>query len=86
MDDEPGLLEIVASLGGKGTPFPSKLGQALRWQVQLPRTVPYVSLVRALALRQVGVHAFEPIEASLEGAFWSLAGRQQASAQEKVAA
>ena len=44
VDDEAALLEIAASLGGKATPFPSKLGSVLRWQVQLPQSVPYVSL------------------------------------------
>jgi ABC-2 type transport system ATP-binding protein len=86
VDDEEALLEIAASLGGKAIPFPSKLGSAMRWQVQLPHTAPYVSLVRALALREVGVHAFEPIEASLEGAFWSMAGGKPALVAEKAAA
>jgi ABC-2 type transport system ATP-binding protein len=86
VDDEPALLEIAAALGGTATPFPSKLGSVLRWQVRLPQTVPYVSLVRALALRQVGVHAFEPIEASLEGAFWSMASERPETVPEKVAA
>ena len=86
VDDEPALLEIAAALGGKATPFPSKLGAVLRWHVQLPQSVPYVSLVRALALRQVGVHAFEPIEASLEGAFWSMASEKPDTVPDKVAA
>jgi len=86
VDDDQALLEIAASLGGQATPFPSKLGSVLRWQVQLPQTVPYVSLVRALALRQVGVHAFEPIEASLEGAFWSMASEKPATVPDKAAA
>jgi ABC-2 type transport system ATP-binding protein len=86
VDDEAALIEIAASLGGKATPFPSKLGSVVRWQVQLPQTTPYVSLVRALALRQVCVHAFEPIEASLEGAFWSMAGGQPAAVRDKAAA
>jgi ABC-2 type transport system ATP-binding protein len=86
VDDEEGLLAIAASLGGKATPFPSKIGRTLRWQVQLPQSVPSVSLVRALTLRQVGVLAFEPIEASLEGAFWSLAGPQEAARPAKAAA
>jgi ABC-2 type transport system ATP-binding protein len=86
VDDEPALLEIAASLGGKATPFPSKLGSVLRWQVELPQSVPYVSLVRALALRQIGVHAFEPIEASLEGAFWSMASEKPSTVPDKVAA
>ncbi len=86
VDDETALLEIAASLGGKATPFPSKLGSVLRWQVQLPQTVPYVSLVRALAMRHVGVHAFEPIEASLESAFWSMASDKPAPLPGKVAA
>ena len=84
VDDEAALLEIAASLGGKATPFPRKLGSRPRWQVHLPQTVPYVSLVHALAMRQVGVHAFEPIQASLEAAFWSIAGDQ--AAPEKAAA
>jgi len=86
VDDDQALLEIAASLGGLATPFPSKLGSVMRWQVKLPHTVPYVSLVRALALRQVGVHAFEPIEASLEGAFWSMASEKPSTAPDKVAA
>ncbi len=86
VDDDQALLEIAASLGGQATPFPSKLGSVLRWQVQLPQSVAYVSLVRALALRQVGVHGFEPIEASLEGAFWSMASEKPATVPDKVAA
>lgn len=86
VDDDQALLEIAASLGGQATPFPSKLGSVMRWQVQLPQTVPYVSLVRALALRQVGVHGFEPIEASLEGAFWSMASEKPSTVPDKVAA
>ena len=84
VDDEAALLEIAASLGGRASPLPGKLGSLLRWQVRLPQAVSYVSLVHALAVRQVGVHAFEPIEVSLEGAFWSIAGDQ--SAPEKAAA
>ncbi|MGZ3363432.1 MAG: ABC transporter ATP-binding protein [Caulobacteraceae bacterium] len=86
VDDETALLEIAASLGGEAAPFPSKLGSTLRWQVWLPQTVPYVSLLRALAMRQVGVHAFEPIEASLEGAFWSMTSEKPAPVPHKVAA
>jgi ABC-2 type transport system ATP-binding protein len=85
VDDDQALLEIAASLGGVGAPIPGKLGSATRWQVQLPQSVPYVSLIRALALRQVGVHAFEPIEASLEGAFWFMAGAKSAAAREQAA-
>jgi ABC-2 type transport system ATP-binding protein len=86
VDDDRALLEIAAALGGTAAPFPSKLGAAMRWQVRLPQTVPYVSLVRALAVRQVGVHAFEPIEPSLEGAFWSVAGGEGRPVPDKVAA
>jgi ABC-2 type transport system ATP-binding protein len=86
VDDDQALVEIATQLGGRATPFPSKIGAVLRWQVQLPQTVPYVSLVRALAARQVGVYAFEPIEASLEGAFWSLAKQDKSGAAQSIAA
>ena len=85
VDDDQALVEIAAELGGHATPFPSKIGDTLRWQVQLPQTVPYVSLVRALAMRQVGVYAFQPIEASLEGAFWSMAKEDTAGGPESLA-
>jgi ABC-2 type transport system ATP-binding protein len=85
VDDDQALIEIAAELGGHATPFPSKIGATLRWQVQLPQTVPYVSLVRALAMRQIGVHAFQPIEASLEGAFWSMAKEDVAGGPESLA-
>jgi ABC-2 type transport system ATP-binding protein len=86
VDDDQALVEIATQLGGRATPFPGKIGATLHWQVQLPQTVPYVSLVRGLAARQVGVYAFEPIEASLEGAFWSMAKQDTASAAQRIAA
>ena len=45
----------------------------------LPKNVPYPALMRAMAERQLAVHGFDPIQADLEGAFWSLAARKEAA-------
>ncbi|KRB52639.1 ABC transporter ATP-binding protein [Phenylobacterium sp. Root700] len=79
INDDAALLEIVQALGGEAQPFPSKMSDALRWRVLLPRTVPVPALMRALAERELAVHGFEPIQADLEGAFWTLAGQRAAA-------
>jgi ABC-2 type transport system ATP-binding protein len=77
--DDAGLLEVADRLGGTAQPFPSKMGEALRWRVLLPANVPYPALLRAMAERQLPVQGFEPIQADLEGAFWSLAAQREAA-------
>jgi len=78
LEDDAALLEVVAAMGGEANPFPSKIGSALRWRVLLPAHVPYVSLMRALAERELEVHGFEPIEPGLEGALWAFSERKVA--------
>jgi ABC-2 type transport system ATP-binding protein len=77
--DDAGLLEVVDHLGGSAQPFPGKMGEAVRWRVLLPKQVPYPTLMRAMAERQLPVQGFEPIQADLEGAFWSLASHKAAA-------
>jgi ABC-2 type transport system ATP-binding protein len=77
--DDAGLLAVAAELGGTAQPFPGKIGEALRWRVLLPPQVTYPSLMRAMAERQLSVQGFEPIQADLEGAFWSLAAHREAA-------
>lgn len=79
INDDAALLEIVRDLGGEAQAFPSKMGDAMRWRVLLPQNVPYPALMRAMAERELAVHGFEPIQADLEGAFWTLAGYQAAA-------
>jgi len=79
INDDAALLEVVRALGGEAQAFPSKLSDAMRWRVLLPPTVPYPALMRALAERELAVHGFEPIQADLEGAFWTLAGQRAAA-------
>jgi len=78
--DEAGLLLVVRQLGGEAHAFPGKMGEALRWRVLLPETVPYPALMRAMAEAALPVQGFDPMRADLEGAFWSLsaAGREAA--------
>lgn len=78
LDDDAALLEVVRALGAQAEAFPSKMSNALRWRVILPQTVPYPALMRALADKGLAIHGFEPIQADLEGAFWSLAGQDRA--------
>jgi ABC-2 type transport system ATP-binding protein len=77
--DDAGLLEVAARLGAVAQPFPGKMGEALRWRVVLPADVTYPALMLAMAERQLAVQGFEPIQADLEGAFWSLASRRAAA-------
>ena len=78
-NDDAGLLAVASELGGEAQPFPGKLGEALRWRVLLPTHVAYPTLMRAMAERQLAVQGFEPIQADLEGAFWSLAAHKEAA-------
>ena len=71
--DEAGLIAAAQSVGGEATPMTSRMGEARRWRVVLPRSVTHPALMRALAERAIPIFAFEPIKADLEGAFWSLA-------------
>lgn len=77
--DDAGLLAVAAQLGGTAEPFPGKIGEALRWRILLPPHISYPSLMRAMAEQQLPVQGFEPIQADLEGAFWSLAARKEAA-------
>lgn len=69
-----GLLAAARSLGGYIVPLAAGMGEAGRWRVVLPRNVTHPALVRAMAERRVPFFNFQPIEASLESAFWNLAG------------
>ncbi|MDP3173173.1 MAG: ATP-binding cassette domain-containing protein, partial [Phenylobacterium sp.] len=72
VDNAAALLEVVSRLEGSAQAFSGRIGQAMRWRVLLPERVPYVTLMRALAERELAVHGFEPIAADLEGAFFTL--------------
>jgi ABC-2 type transport system ATP-binding protein len=71
--DGEGLTAAARSVGGHAIPLGNGLGEAGRWQVLLPRNVTHPALVRALAEHSVPILNFQPIQASLEGAFWRLA-------------
>jgi ABC-2 type transport system ATP-binding protein len=71
--DAEGLAAAARSVGGHVVPLAAGIGEAGRWQVVLPRQVTHPALVRALAAHGVSFFNFQPIEASLEGAFWQLA-------------
>ena len=77
--DDAGLLEVAERLGGTAQPFGGKIGEALRWRILLPAHVPYPALLRAMGERQLPIQGFEPIQADLEGAFWSLAAEREAA-------
>jgi ABC-2 type transport system ATP-binding protein len=74
--DAEGLAAAARSVGGDIVPLAAGMGEAARWRVTLPRHVTHPALVRALAERGVPIFTFQPIEASLEGAFWQLADPQ----------
>ena len=78
--DEAGLLLVVRKLGGEAHAFPGKMGEALRWRVVLPTTVPYPALMRAMAEAGLPVQGFEPMRADLESAFWSLSTARREAA------
>lgn len=71
--DAPGLAAAVQSLCGDVMPLAAGMGHAGRWRVLLPRDITHPALMQVLISRGVPVLAFQPIEASLEGAFWHLA-------------
>jgi ABC-2 type transport system ATP-binding protein len=77
--DDAGLLAVAEQLGGTAQPFAGKMGEAVRWRVLLPSQVPYPALLRAMGERQLPIQGFEPIQADLEGAFWSLAAEREAA-------
>jgi ABC-2 type transport system ATP-binding protein len=77
--DDAGLLAVVEQLGATAQPVGARIGEALRWRVLLPKTVPYPALMRLMAERQLSIQGFEPIQADLEGAFWSLAAERMAA-------
>jgi ABC-2 type transport system ATP-binding protein len=72
--DEAGLIAAATRVGGEARPMAGAMGEAIRWRVVLPRHVNHPALMRALAEEEVGILAFEPIKADLEGAFWALSG------------
>lgn len=78
--DEAGLLSVVRKLGGEAHAFPGKMGEALRWRVLLPETVPFPALMRAMAEAGLPVQGFDPIRADLEGAFWSISAARREAA------
>jgi hypothetical protein len=76
--DEPGLLAAASAVGGEVRRLSSRMGEASRWRVVLPRQVTHPALMRALAEQAVPIFAFEPIRPDLEGAFWELAAPAEA--------
>jgi len=71
--DGDGLAAAARSVGGQVIPLASGMGEAGRWRVVLPRHVTHPALVRALAEHRVPILNFQPIQASLESAFWQVA-------------
>jgi ABC-2 type transport system ATP-binding protein len=71
--DAKGLAAAARAVGGELVPLAAGIGEARRWRVVLPRHVTHPALVRALAELGVPILNFQPIQASLEGAFWQLA-------------
>jgi ABC-2 type transport system ATP-binding protein len=67
------LAVAAESVGGHVVPLAGGIGEAGRWRVVLPRHVTHPALVRALAEHGVPFFNFQPIEPSLESAFWQLA-------------
>lgn len=74
--DADALARVAARLGGTTSPISTSLGDATRWRILVPVTVPHPALLRALSEEAVPVMAFEPIQRNLEGAFWTLARPQ----------
>jgi hypothetical protein len=58
----------------------------VRWRVRLPKAVTHAALLRLLAEQGVAVHAFEPIKADLEAAFWDLVDHGAEGAGRRLAA
>ncbi len=67
------LVTAAKSIGGYVIPLANGIGEAGRWRVVLPADVTHPALMRALSKHGVSFFDFQPIEASLEGAFWQLA-------------
>jgi ABC-2 type transport system ATP-binding protein len=76
--DATGLTLAAKDVGGAASALSGKIGEAVRWQVTLPRHVTHPALIRALAEHGVPIFAFQPIKADLEGAFWHLAEQPSA--------
>jgi ABC-2 type transport system ATP-binding protein len=74
--DAEGLAAAARSVGGHAIPLAAGMGEAGRWRVVLPQNVTHPALMRALAEYSVPIFTFQPIQASLEGAFWQLAEPQ----------
>ena len=60
--DEAGLTAAATAVGGEVRPLSSRMGEASRWRVVLPRQVTHPALMRALAEHTVPIFAFEPIK------------------------
>jgi ABC-2 type transport system ATP-binding protein len=71
--DTEELAAAARSLGGRAIPLAGGMGEAGRWHVILPRNVTHPALVRALAEHRVAILNFQPIQVSLESAFWQVA-------------
>jgi ABC-2 type transport system ATP-binding protein len=70
--DAEGLMAAVRSVSGQPIPLAGGMGEAGRWHVVLPRHVTHPALVRALAAHGVPILNFQPIQVSLESAFWQV--------------
>jgi ABC-2 type transport system ATP-binding protein len=68
--DPAALAAAARAVGGELRPMSGGIGEATRWRVLLPREVPHPALLRALAEHATPILAFQPIEPSLEAAFW----------------
>jgi ABC-2 type transport system ATP-binding protein len=78
-DRDEAVVDAARRLGGEARPMAGAIGEAVRWRVLLPRAVTHAALLRLLAEQSVAVHAFEPIRADLEAAFWDLSSLEMAA-------
>jgi ABC-2 type transport system ATP-binding protein len=85
-DRDEAVVDAARRLGGEAAPMAGQIGQAVRWRVRLPKAVTHAALLRLLAEQGVAVHAFEPIKADLEAAFWDLVDHGAKGAGRRLAA
>lgn len=84
--DAEGLTSAAHSVGGEVSFISSGVHGGTRWSVSLPKTTPHPALLRALSEHAVPIFAFEPIEATLEAAFWRLStGEAPVRVEERAA-
>jgi len=68
--DDEAVLAAAHSVGGEAEAMTGSTMGAVRWRILLPANVTHPVLMRALAMRQVQIFEFRPIEQGLEAALW----------------